>query len=74
MVLCLWCSFELFLLFFVYRQFDGCYCCLCFPVSFVFSFVYIVHVDETKVDIKLECLDNLTDLLKRFGREVESEV
>ena len=29
---------------------------------------------ERKVDIKLECLDNLTDLLKRFGREVESEV
>ncbi len=27
-----------------------------------------------KVDIKLECLDNLTDLLKRFGREVEKEV
>ena len=26
------------------------------------------------MDIKLECLDNLTDLLKRFGREVESEV
>ena len=26
------------------------------------------------MDIKLECLDNLTDLLKRFGREVEGEV
>lgn len=26
------------------------------------------------MEIKLECLDNLTDLLKRFGREVESEV
>eukprot|EP00903_Cladosiphon_okamuranus_P016633 g15341.t1 len=31
-----------------------------------------VEQDKT-VDIKLECLDNLTDLLKRFGREVESE-
>ncbi|CAM9970460.1 unnamed protein product [Ascophyllum nodosum] len=28
---------------------------------------------EATMDIKLECLDNLTDLLKRFGREVESE-
>ncbi|CAM9131552.1 unnamed protein product, partial [Ectocarpus sp. 12 AP-2014] len=31
-----------------------------------------VDQDQT-VDIKLECLDNLTDLVKRFGREVESE-
>lgn len=31
-----------------------------------------VEQDKT-VEIKLECLDNLTDLLKRFGREVESE-
>lgn len=26
------------------------------------------------MDIKLECLENLTDLLKRFGRAVEGEV
>jgi cullin-associated NEDD8-dissociated protein 1 len=28
---------------------------------------------DATVEVKLECLDNLTDLLRRFGREVEAE-
>lgn len=29
--------------------------------------------DKGALEVKLECLDNLTDLLKRFGRKVEGE-
>lgn len=36
--------------------------------------LFFSAVDAIQMEIKLECLDNLTDLLKRFGREVESEV
>lgn len=27
-----------------------------------------VHEQDKVLEVKLECLDNLTDLLKRFGR------